>query len=229
MIYLDRNKKEPLYMQLYLQIRQEITDGILTENQVLTGSRGLAKILQVSRNTVDSAYSQLVAEGYITPRKGIGHEVAKIPKIKEVKREKLHLSNNVVNQEDIFHSEILYDLTNHSHTSDLFPKSSWRKYTLECLERLEQEAKISSYQDKQGELYLRQNLLSYLKRIRGVHCDESQIIITCGIQQSLDYICKLLPSKYTTILMEEPGFNKAASVFGNNKKKYVLCQLMKMV
>lgn len=217
MIFLDRNSEEHLYMQIYSQIRREIIDGVLTENQVLTGSRGLAKTLQVSRNTVDSAYSQLVAEGYIIPQKGIGYTVTKLPQIKLTNRKRPHPAGSLAIKENTSHSEILYDLTNSSHTSGLFPKSSWRKYTLECLERLEQEEKISSYQDKQGELYLRQNLLSYLERIRGVYCDKSQIIITCGIQQSLDYICKLLSDERTTILMEEPGFNKAVSVFCNNK------------
>ena len=81
---------------------------------------------------------------------------------------------------------------------------------------LENEARISSCQDKQGELYLRKNLLSYLQRIRGVTCDKDQIIITCGIQQSLDYLCRLFPPGRQTILMEEPGFHKAAAVFSNN-------------
>ena len=112
--------------------------------------------------------------------------------------------------------DILYDLTNSSQTSDLFPKRFWKLCTLECLDMLENEARISSSQDKQGELYLRKNLLSYLQRIRGVTCDKDQIIITCGIQQSLDDLCRLFPPGRQTILMEEPGFHKAAAVFSNN-------------
>ncbi len=46
---------------------------------------------------------------------------------------------------------ILYDLTNSSYTSDLFPKRMWKRYTLEALELLEQEERISVYQNKQGE------------------------------------------------------------------------------
>jgi GntR family transcriptional regulator/MocR family aminotransferase len=216
MIFLDRNSKEPLYMQIYLQLKKEILDGELKEDQVLVGSRGLAKILDVSRNTVDNAYSQLLAEGYITPKKGIGYIVLKVPEIKGRNRPWIPNVSAPTKDEKRNQQEVLYDLTNSSHTSELFPKNLWKRYTLECLQILESEAKLSSYQDKQGELYLRRNLLSYLKRIRGVWCDESQIVITCGIQQSLDYICTMLSYDSSTILIEEPGYNKAVAVFVNN-------------
>lgn len=44
MIILDRKNNEPLYMQIYTQIKEEILNGIIKEGQVLTGSSGLAGI-----------------------------------------------------------------------------------------------------------------------------------------------------------------------------------------
>lgn len=216
MITLNRQSSDPLYMQIYTQIKNEILNGTLKEGQVLTGSRGLAGILGISRNTVDGAYSQLVAEGYVTPRKGVGCIVMKVPEL-TVSRKRLKKDATIPPAPTIKkESSVIYDLTNSSHTSDLFPKRLWKRYTVECLDRLEKETKISSYQDKQGELYLRKNLLAYLERIRGVHCDENQMIITSGIQQSLDHSCKLLSPTQMTVLMEEPGFHKALAVFHNN-------------
>ena len=217
MIFLDKESKRPLYIQLYSKIKRDILAGELREEQILPGSRSLAHTLQVSRNTVDNAYSQLVAEGYICAKKGIGYAVVKVPELRKggVKKRK----ENIKSEEKEPAQVPIYDLTNSSHTSDLFPKELWRKYTTECLDRLEQEAKISAYQDKQGERYLRQTLLAYLRRIRGVHCEAEQIIITCGIQQSLEYICKILPQEKAAILMEEPGYNKAVTVFNNNNRE----------
>lgn len=203
-------------MQIYQQVKKDIHQGVLKEGQILAGSRGLAKTLNVSRNTVDSAYSQLLAEGYIKAKKGIGYAVTKLPEIEATEVHQTHVFPQIERHiESETEQNVLYDLTNSSHTSDLFPKALWKRYTVECLERLEKESKISSYQDKQGELYLRCSLLSYLERIRGVHCNEQQIVITCGLQQSLDYICSLLPTNRSTILMEEPGYNKAVAVFQN--------------
>jgi len=217
MIYLNREDKDPLYMQIYEQIKDEILTSTLREGHVLTGSRGLASILGVSRNTVDNAYGQLLAEGYISSRKGVGYIVMKVPQLAKIGKQ---FEQPLRGEGIIYHKkqeDILYDLTNSSQTSDLFPKQLWKRYTLECLDLLENEEKISSYQDKQGELYLRKNLLAYLQRIRGIQCNENQIIITCGIQQSLDYLCKLLSyHKSKTVLMEEPGYNKAVAVLHNN-------------
>ncbi|WP_235828888.1 GntR family transcriptional regulator [Anaerosacchariphilus polymeriproducens] len=192
MIYLNKEDKVPLYMQIYEQVKTEILNGTLREGQTLTGSRGLAKTLNISRNTVDNAYSQLLAEGYVESRKGIGYIVTKLSELDAFKNK---APQNVIKKQLInVEQGVIYDLTNSSYTSDLFPKRMWKRYTLEALEMLEKEAKISVYHNKQGELYLRQNLLRYLERIRGVHCVEDQIIVTCGIQQSLDYICKILLS-----------------------------------
>lgn len=216
MIYLDKSKGESLYIQIYEQIRKEILNGTIKEGEILSGSRRLARILDVSRNTVDNAYSQLLAEGYIVPDRGIGYRVQKVPELAVTPKSNLHIKNSITQTQNVLDNHVLYDLTNSSHTSDLFPKKLWRKYTLECMERLENESKLSVHLDKQGECYLRHNLRLYLERIRGVRCNENQIIITAGIQQSLDYICKILWNNHPTILMEEPGYNKAATVFISN-------------
>lgn len=205
-------------MQIYQQIKKEILNGTLKEGEVLPGSRSMAKMLGVSRNTVDNSYSQLLMEGYIAPERGIGYiilEVPELPKSFQHQDIKVKSKPKADNQDS---RQVVYDLTNSSHTSDLFPKRLWKKYTMECLNRLEQESRLSIHLDKQGELYLRSNLRAYLKRIRGVCCSEEQIVITSGIQQSLDFICKLLPQSRSVILMEEPGYNKAAAVFLNEGK-----------
>ena len=218
MISISKTNSAPLYLQIYNQLRHDIASGALAEGAVLTGSRMLATMLGVSRNTVDNAYGQLMAEGYIAPRKGVGFEVLHVPRLGATSAVCVQKSRQENSQPAQEHTpdRIVYDLTNSSHTVDLFPKGLWKKYTFECLEMLEREEKISALQVMQGEPYLRRHLLAYLKRIRGVHCSEDRIIITCGLQQSLEYICKMAARHGQTILMEEPGYNKAAAVFRSN-------------
>lgn len=218
MISISKTSSAPLYLQIYTQLRHDIGSGALPEGAVLTGSRMLAAMLGVSRNTVDNAYGQLMAEGYIAPRKGVGFEVLHVPSLGAASAgcAQKFWQENAQSAHEHTPDSIVYDLTNSSHTVDLFPKGLWKKYTLECLEMLEREEKISALQLMQGEPYLRKHLLAYLKRIRGVNCSEAQIIITCGLQQSLEYICKMAARHGQTILMEEPGYNKAAAVFRSN-------------
>ncbi|SNT49087.1 regulatory protein, gntR family [Bacillus sp. OK838] len=70
---LDVRKKEPIYIQLYEYLRKEIQRKNIPPHSKLPSQRNLADYLNVSRNTVDAAYQQLVAEGYIRSeeRKGL--------------------------------------------------------------------------------------------------------------------------------------------------------------
>ncbi|XOQ37363.1 MAG: HTH gntR-type domain-containing protein [Lactococcus sp.] len=218
MIILDKESKETLYQQLYCQIKVNILSGIYTSHEKLTGSRTLAKILDISRNTVDKAYSQLVLEGYITAKTKSGFYVAALPETFGNTREKIEVNQDIDKKEETeTQPKVCYDLTNSSHTSNLFPKKMWRKHSLEALDTLEKEEKISSLQNNQGELVLREILLTYLQEIRGVHCTVEQIIITSGLQQSLDYLCQIVPKKSQTVLMEEPGYPKARVIFENHQ------------
>lgn len=68
----------PLHARIQRAIRQLILDGALTAGKPLPATRGLASSLGVSRDTVEAAYSQLHAEGFIQRRVGSGSFVAEI-------------------------------------------------------------------------------------------------------------------------------------------------------
>ena len=65
MITLPEDCSMPLYQALYLQLRQEIQSGALAYGKKLPSKRKLSEQLGISVNTVDSAYCQLEAEGFI--------------------------------------------------------------------------------------------------------------------------------------------------------------------
>lgn len=82
MINLKKGKgQRPLYEQIYNQIKLDIINGYLSPNERILGTRTLAKMLDVSRNTVDRAYLQLTLEGYIESRKNAGFYVLRLPKV----------------------------------------------------------------------------------------------------------------------------------------------------
>ncbi|MCU0568222.1 MAG: PLP-dependent aminotransferase family protein [Oculatellaceae cyanobacterium Prado106] len=75
-ICLDRLSPNPLYLQLYEQIRQAIITGQLPAGRRLPSTRELAASLEVSRNTVTAAFEQLLAEGYLESKVGAGDRVS---------------------------------------------------------------------------------------------------------------------------------------------------------
>lgn len=78
MISLDQNSRDPLYVQIYDSIRRDITENALKPGEKLMPIRKLAESLDVSRNTVENAYAQLLTEGYVTSRSGSGYVVRNV-------------------------------------------------------------------------------------------------------------------------------------------------------
>ena len=69
-------EQAPLYTQVYREIREHILSGALRPGARLPSARTLAADLGVSRNTIEAAFLQLDAEGFITRRVGAGTTVA---------------------------------------------------------------------------------------------------------------------------------------------------------
>ena len=70
---LDKNNK---YFSLYRRIRDDILSGKIKGGSKLPSKRELAENLSVSVVTVQNAYGQLYAEGYICPKERSGYFVA---------------------------------------------------------------------------------------------------------------------------------------------------------
>ncbi len=81
MIPLDNDSARPLYQQIYEYIRKEIADGKISCGEKLPSTRLLAKHLLLSRSTVETAYEQLFAEGYIEARDRRGYYASDISKL----------------------------------------------------------------------------------------------------------------------------------------------------
>ena len=63
--FTQEKKKEPLYVSLYKHIKKMIVDDKYMEGQKLPSKRKLAQDLRISPLTVEAAYQQLIAEGYV--------------------------------------------------------------------------------------------------------------------------------------------------------------------
>ena len=66
---LKKSPGVPLYEALYRCIRGDILSGALRPGEKLPSKRALAENLEVSKITVEAAYSQLLSEGYICSKR----------------------------------------------------------------------------------------------------------------------------------------------------------------
>ena len=206
---LDNTSNEPLYIQLYSYIRDEITSNRIEKGTKLPSIRSLAKHLNISKITVDNAYQQLIVEGYIESKPKSGMYVLEIEqdllshsKIKEISFKTETNSQNY-----------MYDF-NHSIDALGFDFKIWRKLSAQIFDSSSSELLQSG--DRQGEWELRQEITKYLRGSRGVLCTPDQIVITSGTQNSLQLICHLTNYKDKSIAVEDPGWPTARFIFNNN-------------
>ena len=73
MISLDYRSGQPLYFQVADGFKRLILSGVIEENEKLPSVRELASLLAINPNTIQRAYRELEAEGYVgsSPGKGI--------------------------------------------------------------------------------------------------------------------------------------------------------------
>ncbi|MED0962156.1 PLP-dependent aminotransferase family protein [Bacillus paramycoides] len=204
-IPLQLKSKTPIYLQIYKYIKREISQGTLPAGKRLPSHRNLALQLNVSRITVESAYQQLIAEGYVESKPKRGIFVAEVDiniMSKSEQIEAYKTNNNIEEQYDYDCSQGLID-------QKAFPITNWKRALQETL--LQYEDDLFAKEDPQGEFVLREHISKYLYHARGVHSSPDQIIIGAGTQPLLWLLLQLLGSK-KEYGIENPGFNRITAM-----------------
>ncbi|QWV98300.1 PLP-dependent aminotransferase family protein [Geomonas nitrogeniifigens] len=217
MFILNSSDPVPLYKQLYTQLREHILSGKLPANTRLPSVRQMAVELSASCNTVDGAYQELYAEGYIYSRPRSGYFVS--PLDHEVAPHSLSGKKGENNLVQPYQSHFAYDFHPAHLDPESFPTELWRKCLTEGLRRNSRE--FSHYGDLQGSWGLRCSIHSYLEKSRGVTCDPDQIIVSAGLHQGLEIIAHLLQGQHTMVAVENPGYHLPRTVFQNHG--YTIC------
>lgn len=75
-VFIDNKSGQPIYEQIYTQIRDQIISGALAEDEQLPSIRNLAKDLRISVITTKRAYDELEKDGFIYTAAGRGCFVA---------------------------------------------------------------------------------------------------------------------------------------------------------
>lgn len=210
MFILNNTDSTSLYQQLFLQIREKILSGTFPAHFKLPSIRDLSDELEISRNTVDGAYQELCAEGYIYSKSRSGYFVSDI---------ELGLASalTVSYQKQDHHPKLVerYRFDFHPARLDpqVFPETLWKKSLNDSLRS--DAGAFSEYSDPQGEWGLRCNIQFYLEQSRGVHCRPDQIIINSGSQQNLEIVAQLIQESHCSVAVENPGYRLPRDVFQN--------------
>ncbi len=209
MFILNHTSSVPLYKQLYTQIREQILSGKLPSDAKLPSVRDLASELSASRNTVDGAYQELCAEGYIYSKRRSGYFVSALDR--ELAPHALSAKPGRNEYQPGPPSCFAYDFHPARLDPDSFPTELWRKCFVEGLRQNSQQ--LVQYGDPQGDWGLRCEIQGYLERSRGVTCNPEQIVVCAGLQQSLAIVSTLLKERHSVVAVEDPGYHLPRAVF----------------
>lgn len=224
MIDLQGGAKAPLYEKIYEYIKNEIVDGKISKGEKLPSTRLLAKNLSVSRSTVELAYDQLLAEGYIEAEPYRGYFVCDIEALYQLEQRN-HMQEKLQAGQDWqqgWKTEIKHgagsskqkeiDFSPYTIDTQNFPYNVWRKLHKNVL--LDDREEILLSGDGQGDHELRMAIADYLHQARGVNCVAEQIIIGAG-NEYLELLLAQVLGEKKTVLMDDPTYLQAYRTFSN--------------
>lgn len=206
---LDNNTKTTLYKQLYDFIKDEIVAGKIKADEKLPSKRNLAKNLGISILTVETAYSQLAAEGFIYSLPKKGYFVSYI-------KQTNHLSTMPVIEKKIIpeHPEdsAYINLSDNQTDPNTFPFSVWARILRELLSQNQSDVMKNS--PSQGTTVLRNAIAKHLRNFRGMNINPEQIVIGAGTEYLYTLLIQLIGFD-KTYAVEEPCHTKIIQIYNS--------------
>ena len=220
LISIEKTSETPIYLQIMNAFIYNIRIGQFRRGVKLPGSRELAAMLNVHRNTLQNAYEELAAQGWIKiiPRKGV-FVVDELPEIKPAKiSTALKINRNP--EKTIFpidEKSILFTpLENQQHSKNLIIDDGFpdiREAPIELLirefrrlSRINAFKKYFRYGSPQGYTPLLEVLSEFLSDTRGFVISPDNIMITRGAQMGIYLTAELLIKPGDNVIVGEPGF-----------------------
>ena len=200
---LKKSPGVPLYEALYRCIRGDILSGKLAAGEKLPSKRALSAHLEVSKITVEAAYNQLAAEGYIAAREKVGYFVEAVEAVSQPARQETAPALSIREPQPA-----LLDLT--ANTPAKFPFTVWSRLQRETL--LDFSHNLLEPVPHQGVSALRQAIAGHLAGFRGMQVDPENIVIGAGTDFLYNLLLQLL-GQDKIYALEEPGYGKIRRIY----------------
>lgn len=223
MLYIKKETGKQLYYQIYEYYRDNILSGQIAEHTPLPSTRQLAEELSVSRTTVDTAYQQLLAEGYIYSVPKSGYYVSHVARIKPAAAAPSFHAKNDIAEEDLIHIEgIRYNFQYGRLSADTFPYKLWKKLTNKVLLEMD-PVHITAYNSRTGEAAFKEEIAKYIYASRNVSCDADHIVIGSSLLTIISLICQLFQGEAKNVAIEDPCYDTVRHFFINHG--YDICPI----
>lgn len=204
-VILNRSSNQSLYRQIAEQIKTQIGNGRLPANTRLPTVRQLAQDLGVTRLTIQNAYGELQADGWIEATVGRGTFVS--PSVQPVSLQPTigqFLTPDSALSDMLEISQIIgvRSMAMAHPDPSLYPAEEFCDY----LQRLRPiAANLFSYGPIQGDAELRVEVAKLVQEA-GITAVPDQILITSGAMQAISLVTQTLTRPGDTVLIDQPTF-----------------------
>ena len=208
----DENNHKSLYQQLYTFIKNDILEGHLIADEKLPSKRTFAKNLGISIITIENAYAQLMAEGYIysLPKKGFY--------VSPINNKTPLIPAKMIHKPSIKKESYWCDFSSNQTPAHLFPFTTWSKLMKDVLNEHQSELMVNP---PVGGIYeLREAISHHLKEFRNMDVEPERIIIGAGTEYLYGLLVQLLGLDLV-YAVENPGYNKILDVYSSLGAKCV--------
>ncbi|MGD8375394.1 MAG: PLP-dependent aminotransferase family protein [Acidobacteriota bacterium] len=214
-LHVDRDGNRPIFLQIVEELEARMDAGNLPDRLRLPPSRELAARLGVNRNTVVSAYQELIARGRATAHTGRGTFLRTGGGSGEEPRPWSEAAGTVITPDaaelqGIALGEARFAFAANFPPEELLPSRSFREILDTVLRR--DGARLLNYGSPAGYRPLREWIAGEMGR-RGAPVDAEDVIVTTGSQQAIDLAGRALLRPGDRVLMERPGFTLAIGSF----------------
>ncbi len=216
MIIIEHNTDRKLYFQIYEYYRNEILSGGFEEGSRLPSTRSLAAEAGVSRNTVETAYQQLEAEGYATAVSRKGYVVKAVEHMPAAEKRISFCASDDTAEEDMINIPgIRYNFQYGRLSAEVFPAETFKR-TVNRIMMDTDTIKITGYSSSTGEPELKEEIARYIYESRNVCCEADRIVVCSGIFTAISLISQMFHRKTKAVAIEEPCYDTVRHIFENN-------------
>ena len=228
----DKNgTASPLYIRVFSSLASDIVSGKRKAGEKLPSIRNCASDLGISKNTVEAAYYELLAEGYIESRPKSGFFVCAISSSLKKRWTQTTQHSVPARREQTMTATAsetdCIDLQADRIDESLFPYTVLRKLYRQTVSG-NKAGLFLKKGESQGEEEFRSAISTYLSWSKGLLCSGDSIIIGAGTEYLLQLAIKIM-QKYGEIaadtpspanlqfLLEEPGYEKIRSIVADER------------
>lgn len=208
-IQLDENSDKAIYLQIADAFIKDIHSGRLKAGDALPGSRNLAQLLKVNRNTVVEALNVLIIEGWLIPKERQGTFVADtLPALGGIEKEGRVMT--AIDNSAGKHYHIVFD---DGHPDSKIAPISELARAYRQIFNIKARWKMMGYGCEFGDVVFRKEIAQMLNHQRGMQTDEQGICITRGSQMATYLAAHCLFTKGDYVMIENPGYKPAWASF----------------